>query len=886
MKPQTKATSRKWPRRLGILLIGMVSLFLLTIWLLLPVTARLAVPGLARDFTDGQISLGWVWVNPVTSSVTVSDFSWTDPGGDEIIEFSRLRLDFNPLESVMKREWRMGGILMGGLRAEILIDEDGGINLLEALKEKDTPAHDTPSEQTELPVIGIGSIQLRNAALSITDLSRSEPFRKVVTPIDFTVADLYTGPGRTAPVTFNAATEEAEQISIEGTVSLNPLDIQMHLSVSGARVHDYSVMVLAGEDFRIGSGVLDAEIGLSVSQERDVLRTRLTESFIQLSDAVIRVSGQTTHANASLSRLQIEGIRVSARIDPETGISLDAGGRLQVDSLVAGFEEQPDPFLNLNQLRVEAMEFALQPMSIRVGEIVLSQPAFILDRLEDGSLALAGLLPQKEATAEDDIAKEDAEEKPLPSVRVESLLLQEGSVILRDASVEPNTDISISPIAFTAEPVLLSDTEKTQTTLSAEIQGVGHLKMEGAFLLPQFAGDSTMTLSIEEVPLPVFSPYGVAFTGRPIETGSFSGAFSVTLMEQRLDASNELRVQSIRFGSQVPGYEGRSYPLETVIGLLENSNGLIELQVPVSGSLNDPSFNPFGAFTTVLQNLFLKAATAPVSIATNMTGGVLSGIGSITGLTGTGDSTSPAIDFTPGTTEFVTGKSGDLTALADTLKKRPHLLLEIHGSIDAQLDPVALDSLQFERLLKTFPGVDRSEKLREAYRKEFLATEALPPQPVASPSEMVKDPVKEETVSSQSEPPPASAPAGSPGFYLGDTEKKVPAMRPVKQIPDPVETADSPSEPAPAAEEPPTPTESAADVVASLLPDMQTITEALKQKWRASPSDLVELGNKRANRVSDLLKQTHGVPDAQLKVVTPPAQNGARVEFSIQSDIK
>jgi hypothetical protein len=55
-------------------------------------------------------------------------------------------------------------------------------------------------------------------------------------------------------------------------------------------------------------------------------------------------------------------------------------------------------------------------------------------------------------------------------------------------------------------------------------------------------------------------------------------------------------------------------PVKLAVAILKDRHGVIDLDVPIAGSLDDPEFKVGRAILKVLGNLILKAMTAPFSL--------------------------------------------------------------------------------------------------------------------------------------------------------------------------------------------------------------------------------------------------------------------------------
>jgi hypothetical protein len=118
------------------------------------------------------------------------------------------------------------------------------------------------------------------------------------------------------------------------------------------------------------------------------------------------------------------------------------------------------------------------------------------------------------------------------------------------------------------------------------------------------------------------------------------------------------------------------------VALLADRNGVIDLDLPVSGSLNDPEFKVGAVVWKVITNLLARAVTAPFSLLGSLLGGA----------SGTELST---VAFAPGRAALSESARAGLDKVAKALKDRPALSLTVQG--EAQLES-EIDAIRQERL--------------------------------------------------------------------------------------------------------------------------------------------------------------------------------------------
>jgi len=90
---------------------------------------------------------------------------------------------------------------------------------------------------------------------------------------------------------------------------------------------------------------------------------------------------------------------------------------------------------------------------------------------------------------------------------------------------------------------------------------------------------------------------------------------------RKLDAKNKFFFEQLTLGDKVESPNATKLPVKLAIALLKDRNGEIKLDIPVSGSLDDPQFSVFRVVLQIIQNLLVKAATSPFSLLGSIFGG-------------------------------------------------------------------------------------------------------------------------------------------------------------------------------------------------------------------------------------------------------------------------
>jgi hypothetical protein len=286
-------------------------------------------------------------------------------------------------------------------------------------------------------------------------------------------------------------------------------------------------------------------------------------------------------------------------------------------------------------------------------------------------------------------------------VRFGPIVVVGGRVNYNDRFVKPNYNANISELSgrlasFSSEaPAPGQPPQLAELALKGVVEGTASLEITGKVnpLAKPLALD--LKAKVRDLELPPLSPYAIKYSGYGIERGKMSVDLAYVVQPSgELTASNRIVLTQLAFGDKVEGSTA-SLPVKLAVALLADSHGVIDLDLPVSGSINDPKFSLGGVIWKAITNLFVKVVTAPFAVLASAFGGSA----------GAGEQSH--IEFAPGTATLDTGARENLDKIAKALADRPALTLTITG--ESQLDRER-DAWKKERLQQLL----RSEKRRQA----------------------------------------------------------------------------------------------------------------------------------------------------------------------------
>jgi hypothetical protein len=169
------------------------------------------------------------------------------------------------------------------------------------------------------------------------------------------------------------------------------------------------------------------------------------------------------------------------------------------------------------------------------------------------------------------------------------------------------------------------------------------------------------------------------FAGYGVTAGTLSLDLEYKVKDGKLVGANKIVINKIALGDKVEGPDSGSVPLELAIAILQDENGVIDLDVPVAGDLNDPKFDIGAVVTKAIGSFIGRIVTAPFR--------------ALGALFGAGAENADVVAFEPGSDAIAPPDLQKLASVATVLGKRPGLKLVVAGVQAPELDGPALKAL-------------------------------------------------------------------------------------------------------------------------------------------------------------------------------------------------
>ncbi|MGH8805167.1 MAG: DUF748 domain-containing protein, partial [Polaromonas sp.] len=540
------------------------------------------------------------------------------------------------------------------------------------------PATATAEAKADAPswAVAINDVLLDGGAMSFSDKAGAKPVAFEVTALKAQLGGLVLDDrpaakalaAKPSPLTaslrLGAGRLDAGRLDFKGSLGLAPLEAQGQLVVSRLPVQAFEPYF--AETLNIELLRADASFKGRVAY-RQTAAGPLAQVVGDMALEEFRANTLAPSEDLlAWKALNLRGLNLA--LDPARATRVDVKETVLTD-FFARVIVMPDGRINLQDLVKPAAPTGPAPAGVPVSlpEVAIKTIA------NDAHQSSAGASKSSKAVAlaSPAAATSAAATAPPPIVSFGPMSLINGKVLFSDRFVKPNYSADLSELtgklsAFSSVAPTATAPNMADLELRGRAEGTASLEILGKLnpLAKPLALD--ITGKVRDLELPPLSPYAVKYAGYGINRGKLSVDVNyVVLPDGRLTASNKLILNQLSFGDKVEGSTA-SLPVKLAVALLADRNGVIDLDLPISGSLNDPQFSLGPIIIKVIINVIAKAITAPFSLLASALGG--------------GGEDLSIVSFSAGSAVLAPEARAGLDKVAKALADRPALRLTVVGT--------------------------------------------------------------------------------------------------------------------------------------------------------------------------------------------------------------
>ncbi|MGZ3603811.1 MAG: DUF748 domain-containing protein [Thermodesulfobacteriota bacterium] len=562
---------------------------------------------------------------------------------------------------VTKRELKIG--TFSTHKGEVLIKrlKNGDIDLLKltppAPKEaaKSITTEDKPKEPEKPWLITLKRMSMEDHLIKLEDQTTADPVTLAVHNIRLRGENISTAKKSKGKLALSVVLNEKGTISSTGTFGIDPLSADLKMELKGIEIVPLQPYFTDRVNINVTDGAMSTTGNL-------LLNTN------DKKELKITYKGEASLTNFS-------------SIDKLEGADFLKWESLSFSDLNAG----SNPLL-VNIKGISLTNFYVRAYVASDGTVNLQN---ILKKEEPKPAAPSTPPPQQEKSAP------ATKEKEPSNIKIDMITLQGGRIDFSDKSAKPEFSTKLTEIGGRVSGLSSQENTTGDVELRATLNDYAPIEITGKInpLTENLFVD--LKARLKDFDLSPATPYSGRYAGYTIEKGKLSFDLQYLINKRKLESQNHIFIDQFTFGEKVESPKATKLPVKLAVALLKDRKGEIKLDLPVTGSLDDPKFSIWGVILKILVNLISKAATSPFSLLGAVFGG--------------GEELS-YIEFDYGRTDISEANAKKIQTIVKALHDRPSLKMDIEGHVDMERDRDGLKQYLFDKKVKV-------QKLNEMVKK-------------------------------------------------------------------------------------------------------------------------------------------------------------------------
>ncbi|WP_044874083.1 DUF748 domain-containing protein [Pseudomonas sp. LFM046] len=612
-----------------------------------PLVLEQGVMSLSTDYTlslanGTHLNLDKIWIK-------VAPFAIKAPDNRPLVNLELLEVSDTSLD-LAKQEVVVGKIHSQNLETWAAREADGQLDWQKLFASEPKPAAqaeakpaaeqaDTQAGSAKPWVVKLKDTQLRGYKVHLADRVPKEPVQLELGPLNLDLKDFDSRGESPFGLSLDTGLGKQGKVQAVGQVQLKPTTAQLQVQTRDIDLRVAQAYISPFVRLELRSGMLDSDLNVDLKSTEPLALGITGRALVNQMHTLDTIKERDF---VKWQQLLIDGL------------NYQHGDSLNIEKVSLN---QPYARFIINEdLTTNASDLVIKQAAADAPAAANAQPA------ANGSAEPAG--------------------KPL-GIRIGGIEIKDGSANFADFSLTPNFATAIQQLNGEIGTLDNRNPKPAKVAVNGKVDRYAPVTIKGS-LNPFNPLDSLdIATSFKRVELTTLTPYSGKFAGYRIRKGRLNLDLHYQIEKGQLKADNHLVLEQLQLGEQVSSPDAVDLPVRLAVALLKDTEGKIDIQLPVAGNLNDPTFSVAPIVWQTLRNLVLRAVQAPFNFVAGLVGGSAEDLGQV--------------PFPAGSSELDAEAQKSLDTLADALKKRPGLRLEVEGASAKSADGPPLAEQRLER---------------------------------------------------------------------------------------------------------------------------------------------------------------------------------------------
>lgn len=375
--------------------------------------------------------------------------------------------------------------------------------------------------------------------------------------------------------------------------------------------------------------------------------------------------------------------------------TIKANSNIKLKSLYT-VDDLANPVIAWEQLDLKGLSYASEPSKLSIKKIDLLQPYVNLDIKKDTSTNFANIVKNKSDSS--------SSSEPL-DLFIGPIVIKNAAAHFKDESLPIPFATYINKLNGEISTLDTKNTKPSVMKLEGKIDQYGYANISGSMLPFDFKENANLGILFKNIDMASLTPYSGKFVGYAIKEGKLSMDLSYEIKKGLMEGQNKINLDSLTLGEKIESEDATSLPLELAIAILKDRNGQIDIDLPVSGDMNEPDFKYGGIVWKAIGNLFGSLVTSPFKL-----------LGSMLGIE---SESLKSVDFMAGSDKLVESEDEKMEQYKTILEKRAELKLFITPTFSEVADTKAIKEQKTNDAIEAI--IAKAPKSEDSYGKAIAS---------------------------------------------------------------------------------------------------------------------------------------------------------------------
>ncbi len=359
--------------------------------------------------------------------------------------------------------------------------------------------------------------------------------------------------------------------------------------------------------------------------------------------------------------------------------------------------------LYVNKLQTNSINLELFPNRLYVDEVKID--GFYMDAKIDENQTINYAKLMKPVVNHEKVKTKEASKEVFP-IKILKLVVSEGSAKFSDFSIPIKFSTNIHNMHGVIYSISNTKNETTSINISGDVDEYGLTKLKGSVDSSNPKSYTDLNLNFQNLELNSLSGYASSSVGHEIESGKLYLDLGYKIVNSQLNASNTIVMKNVVLGEESKDENVTVLPLGFLLGLLEDSDGVVDIEMPIEGNINEPDFKYGALILKTIGRLIVKAVTSPFRF-----------LGEVMGID---TSALEDVYFESGMTLVTPPQREKLDTLAKMMLKKPKINLTLQSSYDTRQDKQAVQMNKLIDLVLQKSGLQNRKEHVNAMTTDLL----------------------------------------------------------------------------------------------------------------------------------------------------------------------